>query len=1252
MAGLVSLSNIRLGSVKTRFEGLCIMAVMVKDSSTELFQQHCLTWLRSIQQIIQSQDPLQTMELAVHVLHDLLQYSSQLPELARNIGLNSIPGILTSLLSVKPECHIAAMEGMHACMTFYPRACGSLRGKLGAYFLSKMDSENTRMQELACSCYSILPTLGSGFSQGIKTSEAWAQQLQCILATAHSLLGQLYEGAETDPVIYMGPGVELNFSPLDERDPLFILRLSQRYAGLCQSLSKLLSIDVTVPVKLPVQDIINLVCRALAVTRKKLNWLGDGPLKMLVLPTIHFRTLDVLIALIETGGSRLIRYSTVLCHLFAQTLNAWSFTNDTILPGQQRAYSTVRVQVYKTVQIWVSVAGSSSGVLQGSANSSEVLLGHILSDITPGTDTIKLRTEKAMPELSNNIGKVGGKRTKGLDVHEATSHMQGYRKQESNANSDCCKAALKSLNLIIINSGTLLKEETHKKLQELVVPLLVGFQQHGSLAANGTQTSPYFSPENRKELYHVLLALLLVPSPRWPPPLQCAVRAFSLGLGDINIMVASFCREALAICNVLIHPRTPSIAHSFSLTAAASTQQTMGKPGMAELLPHPQGPTAFRAGVTPPFIPPNPSSCPQPSGPLSLPSLLSSSNSFQARHPMNLPNSATATLPCSSLLGSLENHLATDSAAQLSTTSDNLVGTGLMDVLSPHHAGLEESFSGAADGHKPVFVRYDKEEAEDVEISLESDSDDSVVIVPEGLLIKQPAPQSIAAQNQEGRLLEQDNVEGVGSAGGTSPKGQANNITGAVPGIGMPSATDTVLSTTSASSSVVASALANSFTSSITPLQTVPPTAVVEPQQAQYSSQQMLQQQSEEDSAVININSSDDDEEEEEEEEEEDDEEYPEEEGFYEDDEEEEDYEEYEDEECLEDLEEESEEEEEDGEMIDDDEEDLEDEEDLDHSEVMRTGHGTSFKLEHVEEEMTGLKARPCGRQEMQEDLYSDPVDLEEEGPVEIDEGDHSLVEIRDGEQEEVMSSEPAIHTVQSDEQEPMKSSVDDLVEKPLITLPVVSQEEESVLSQEDTSEQEKEEGKSEIMQEVTFIKNVPDKSASPVRESQVQIVLETEVQEKVSSTSTANSEPEHEQDQSVIKDQPEQDFADSSLSEKHIKEDVESKTDAEENVLIQDETGKGSKKDTETKQEEVSIKQAEVDIELRELEAKDPEEEEQPVDERGLKRKREEEPTADENPDKKKLTEEDSTAAMLADFVDCPPDEEEATPSFSKDDS
>ena len=157
-----------------------MLSVLVKDSSSEVFQQHCLSWLRSVQQVIQvgcshrtytmhthiththhftphfsvtspilpppsppppppppppllpspllspplllssplssssppsllssslsqSQAPLPSIQLAVSVLQDLLQFSSQLPELAREVGLNSTLGILTSLLGLKSE---------------------------------------------------------------------------------------------------------------------------------------------------------------------------------------------------------------------------------------------------------------------------------------------------------------------------------------------------------------------------------------------------------------------------------------------------------------------------------------------------------------------------------------------------------------------------------------------------------------------------------------------------------------------------------------------------------------------------------------------------------------------------------------------------------------------------------------------------------------------------------------------------------------------------------------------------------------------------------------------------------------------------------------------------------------------------------------------------------------------------------------------------------------------------------------------
>ncbi|XP_042256468.1 proline-, glutamic acid- and leucine-rich protein 1 [Thunnus maccoyii] len=699
VGGLVGFSNAKLGSSKTKFEGLCLLSLLVKDSSSDLFQQHCLSWLRSLQQVIQSQAPVQTIQLAVNILKDLLQYSSQLAELAREVGLNSVLGILTSLLGLKTECELAAMEGMTACMTYYPRACGSLRDKLGAYFLSKMDSTNKKTQEVACQCYARLPCLGGLLDRGVGAgrAEGWTSQIHCLLASANGLLSQIYQGSETDGTVqYEGPGVELAFPHLDQSDPLLLLQLQHRYTAVCLALKHTLRVDPASAVRLPVRPILNLVCRALAVSSKSINLTGDGSVRLLVLPIIHTNTLEVLSALITAVRSGMVQYAAVLQRLFSQTLSAWTPLPEASL-GQQRAYSSVRVSVYRTLELWVQVAGASASILQGSPGHSELLFSHLIGDITPGAESVKLRAGLSADVVPG--GKPGPRRTKPLVMADSVGPSL-QRKGDLLANQDTCISALRALRHIILTSGTLLKDDIHKRLHDVVLPLCVRLQQQQSSSSTACESAggvsgQYGSALTRRELYRLLLALVLVPSPFWPPPLTCAVSILSNCRTDRNLKVSSFCSEALTICNALLHPRTPSIALPLPPLALKPTPT-------APVLSSSQGPTP---GLTLPTLLGGPAPGPP----------------FPTRHSLGLGST--------SLLGSLENHLSL-----VPGLPGQGHGPGDM-ILSPHtHHQPDLAGLGPPEGQRPVFVRYDKEEAEDVEISLDSDSDDSVVIVPPGML--------------------------------------------------------------------------------------------------------------------------------------------------------------------------------------------------------------------------------------------------------------------------------------------------------------------------------------------------------------------------------------------------------------------------------------------------------------------------------------------------------------------------------------
>lgn len=361
-----------------------------------------------------------------------------------------------------------------------------------------------------------------------------------------------------------------------------------------------------------------------------------------------------------------------------------------------------------------------------------------------------------------------------------------------------------------------------------------------------------------------------------------------------HFQVSTFCGEALTICNSLLHPRSPSIALPMPPLPIKPAHAVSG-------LATPQAPTP---GFTLPTLLGEPTPAPP----------------FPSPHPLGLGPS--------SLLDSLENHLSLVPGLRGQTAA-----AGEM-ILSPHAHHPDLAGLGPPEGQRPVFVRYDREEAEDVEISLASDSDDSVVIVPPGMLnMENPQPDDVApAANSQsmpaaaapaggaaGALAEGESVSMVPDTatpmdGVTLP----NDLTTAAPLLNtsatpinsFPPSSASVVSLVPALNSSALTAppggLADSIPSRpqlqqmlMQPSAAVPPGPLSLPLQIHQLQSQLgqpgrpLQHQpppaaSNEDSGVININSTDEEEEEEDMEDDEDLEEEEEEEGV-EDEEEEED---------------------------------------------------------------------------------------------------------------------------------------------------------------------------------------------------------------------------------------------------------------------------------------------------------------------------------------------------------------------------
>ncbi|XP_060593779.1 proline-, glutamic acid- and leucine-rich protein 1-like [Ruditapes philippinarum] len=536
---MASYINSCLGSSKNRVEGLLLLNVIVKQCTTDVFQQNASTWIKLLIQTLQGHCAASVYSATCHVLKEIIQYSKSFSDMSREITTTVIPQLLPILITSPEEVTESAVSCINACIKNYPGPVGPFKNKLDSFILQNLDS-NTNCKAVY-RCYALLSQCGPGGTAGIKHTEAWAYQCQRLMGSLHSTVAELYDGLEPE---FMQKGIEnsgLDLSPigLDQIDR--VTALVHRWHTLTSCMGYMLNEEMLSVVKVPADGILQLIFRCLSINATILLQRPTQERCLLAgfIPDIHIDALGILHHLILLCRRNLVPHCMNIVSVLCQEL-VWTQTGNN---GYSKQYGVLRQKVYEVFSTWLKALDGCSGILLEETT----LVKHLLQDCAPFTDTLQMTSEKG------TVGDGPSKKKKRKGYQEISQGISTQRKVHPLANSDLVTAALDTLYWFITTSGS---EMTGKKLQEIVE-----FVIHTLFLVQQSRDSPipYTSIYCRKGLYSVLQALVLAPNPKVPSPVQCALQLFNTGLLDKCLEVSSYCVEAMRVCESLIHARVPCL---------------------------------------------------------------------------------------------------------------------------------------------------------------------------------------------------------------------------------------------------------------------------------------------------------------------------------------------------------------------------------------------------------------------------------------------------------------------------------------------------------------------------------------------------------------------------------------------------------------------------------------------------------------------------------------------------------------------
>ncbi|KAI8338002.1 rRNA processing/ribosome biogenesis-domain-containing protein [Chlamydoabsidia padenii] len=555
-----------------------VLIKLTCQQSPSLLYGHIRSWTGQLMGVVAKPATVVSHKVAIETLSYLFSYTSNKPELQREITIPNLPRFNQLLLGLSKDEGLlpVVLKALNNSIVHFPSQSRHIADQSLKLSLSCLDGRINIDKETilaACECLASLHHV----TGKLNCSDHWKDIMLHLIGSVHGCLDRLFgtidEELELPELPPSYPLSDLSPDPI-EAFPVILRRIR----SFNQAIITCLGSQTMTVVSVPIVQLVDLVCRVY-------NVFDGSPMRefmdkseffclMSCLPSLHLATNKMVSALLLSSGCHLSRYNKLFSRILIRLLHDY------------KSQRTLKISVYNIISLCLQHFGHVFG---GSV--CKPLIASVLEDI----QVIEQKVTDLVPtEIKNKSGK---RKRDGL----TNSDLLANAGQSTQGPHDIQMSALDSLQDLLQCYGCAMDLHSRNTIDAKLISRLLMFSQNtlGSITEGELLV--------KERLYQCLLASIMNPIEVQATVLPHAIRIFSAGVNEHNHKLQTICKQGLSICNLIIHPRMPPIQSSLNtlntkLNQAERSIETVNdvKPAMTISYPTPRSavsPTATESTI-------------------------------------------------------------------------------------------------------------------------------------------------------------------------------------------------------------------------------------------------------------------------------------------------------------------------------------------------------------------------------------------------------------------------------------------------------------------------------------------------------------------------------------------------------------------------------------------------------------------------------------------------------------------------------